>query len=209
MNRPGIYIITAQLISFHKIKNLIPADKFNCIPVCSNNLITALTDIKNKCPEILILDDTLFENEELLQFYKRINTLTQKPNIILLTDSKEPKYFVEGLNNGIKVILNKCCQEKHLLEAIKLARFGGHYFDISIKETLFWNNLSHSCQKEIANKILNRREIEIFNLICTGLENKAISRTLNITEKTISNYKQNIKEKLNLKSIKDIYDLSF
>ena len=45
---------------------------------------------------------------------------------------------------------------------------------------------------------LSAREFEIFRLLAEGLEVDAISTTLNISPKTVSNYQTMIKQKLNI-----------
>jgi DNA-binding NarL/FixJ family response regulator len=47
---------------------------------------------------------------------------------------------------------------------------------------------------------LSAREFEIFRLLAEGLDIDAISSTLNISSKTVSNYQTMIKQKLNINS---------
>ncbi len=62
-----------------------------------------------------------------------------------------------------------------------------------------------SCKREKIGK-LSKRENEIFEFISDGFENKAIADKINISVKTVESHKQNIKEKLGLQSIKELYN---
>ncbi len=53
---------------------------------------------------------------------------------------------------------------------------------------------------------LSKKETEILELICTSFENKTIAYKLNVSVKTVESHKQNIKEKLGLQSIKELYN---
>ncbi len=55
---------------------------------------------------------------------------------------------------------------------------------------------------------LSEREKDILRLIVNGLENKAIARMLFISVKTVETHKENLKVKLGLKSIRELYDLA-
>jgi two-component system, NarL family, response regulator NreC len=55
---------------------------------------------------------------------------------------------------------------------------------------------------------LSKREIEILKLIIYGLENKAIARKLFISVKTVEFHKENLKQKLGIKTNKELYNLN-
>lgn len=58
-------------------------------------------------------------------------------------------------------------------------------------------------------KSLSKREKDVLKLILNGLENRAIARKLFLSTKTVENHKENIKQKLVLKTVRDLYDLDF
>ena len=62
------------------------------------------------------------------------------------------------------------------------------------------------------NKItamLTKREKEVFRLIVDGFENKAIAKKLFISVKTVEYHKENLKQKLGVTTIKELYSLNF
>lgn len=54
---------------------------------------------------------------------------------------------------------------------------------------------------------LSRREKEILRLIVEGFENKAIAKKLFISVKTVEFHKENLKQKLRLRSNRELYEL--
>jgi len=57
---------------------------------------------------------------------------------------------------------------------------------------------------EIKKSVLSKREKEVFTLIGNGVERQEIAHMLNISPKTVDEYKRRLKSKLNLKNDADI-----
>lgn len=55
--------------------------------------------------------------------------------------------------------------------------------------------------------MLSKREKEVLKLISDGFENKSISKKLFISIKTVEFHKENIKQKLGIKSIRELYNM--
>jgi DNA-binding NarL/FixJ family response regulator len=53
---------------------------------------------------------------------------------------------------------------------------------------------------EFKQTVLSKRETEVFNLIGSGIGRQVIAHMLNISPKTVDEYKRRIKQKLNLKN---------
>lgn len=58
----------------------------------------------------------------------------------------------------------------------------------------------------IITKLLSKREKEVINLIADGFENKAIAKKLFISVKTVEFHKENLKQKLGVKTNKELYE---
>ena len=57
---------------------------------------------------------------------------------------------------------------------------------------------------EIKQSVLSKREKEVFTLIGNGVERQEIAQMLDISPKTVDEYKRRIKQKLNLRNDADI-----
>ena len=69
------------------------------------------------------------------------------------------------------------------------------------------NNLVTNLRENIS--LLSKREYEVLIFIAEGLENKAIAKRLFISVKTVEFHKENIKQKLGIKTIKELYEYNF
>lgn len=56
---------------------------------------------------------------------------------------------------------------------------------------------------------LSKREEEVMRMIFEGFENKAIAKKLFLSVKTVEFYKENLKQKLGVKTIKELYEFDF
>lgn len=60
----------------------------------------------------------------------------------------------------------------------------------------------------VAAEQLSKREQEVLRLILEGFENKAIAKKLFISVKTVEFHKENLKQKLQLKTNRELYELN-
>lgn len=66
--------------------------------------------------------------------------------------------------------------------------------------------------REVDNGIikqLSNREQEVLTLIFDGFENKAIAKKLFISVKTVEFHKENLKQKLQVRTNRELYELDF
>lgn len=61
----------------------------------------------------------------------------------------------------------------------------------------------------IITKLLSKREKEVIRLISDGFENKAIAKKLFLSVKTIEFHKENLKQKLGVRTNKELYEYNF
>tara|TARA_R110000765_G_scaffold81508_1_gene159470 strand:+ start:216 stop:509 length:294 start_codon:yes stop_codon:yes gene_type:complete len=85
------------------------------------------------------------------------------------------------------------------------------FFDnIRIEMSWFYKNIHSRIIRakrdisEIKQSVLSKREKEVFTLIGNGVERQEIAHMLDISPKTVDEYKRRIKQKLNLRNDADI-----
>jgi DNA-binding NarL/FixJ family response regulator len=121
------------------------------------------------------------------------------PNIkiLILSMHSNKEFITKALSVGANGYLPKDTSMSELLEAINTIYKGDNYFNKSISDTIL-NSLMNKPKEE--NKSLTKREKEIINLVVDGLSNKEIADKLCISIRTVDSHKNNIMQKLNLKS---------
>lgn len=56
-------------------------------------------------------------------------------------------------------------------------------------------------------EVLSQREMDVLLLIVEGFQNKSIAEKLYISVKTVEFHKENIKQKLGISKVSDLYEL--
>jgi two-component system, NarL family, response regulator NreC len=124
--------------------------------------------------------------------------------VIALTGHSKNQYIKKMLEAGASGYLNKNCGFEELVKAIHTVYSGNKYLseeitDIVIKDYLEKDVVVHGSDSE-----LSERETEILKLIVDGIPVSAIADRLFVSVKTVNTHRQNILEKLNLKSTADL-----
>jgi DNA-binding NarL/FixJ family response regulator len=158
--------------------------------------------ISNEQYDLLILDidmpDSIFK-----AMIKTIKNIQPNLKILIFSGYNEEigiQYILEGADGYIK----KTSNEPELINAITLIFTQGYYYP----EAVMYKIMNHPQSINPIEK-LSKREHEIFELLVKGNGNLEICTILNIKMSTISTYKKNIFDKLNVKTVIDlvrIYD---
>ncbi len=118
--------------------------------------------------------------------------------ILILSMHGEESFVRSAIEAGASGYLPKEIDHTELIEAILTINKGGSYFSKDISSKLISSFLTKDKQH------LTPREKEIIVLVCDGLSNKEIADKLSISVRTVDCHKNNILQKLGLKSSVDL-----
>lgn len=118
--------------------------------------------------------------------------------ILILSMHGEESFVRSAIEAGASGYLPKEIDHTELIEAILTIYKGGSYFSKDISSKLISSYLTKDKQH------LTPREKEIIVLVCDGLSNKEIADKLSISVRTVDCHKNNILQKLGLKSSVDL-----
>lgn len=163
--------------------------------------------IQKNVPDVVLMDINLPDCNgiELTQ-----QTLDEKPslNIIILSMHMSDEFVINSIEAGAKGYLPKTTSQAELIQAIKSVKSGKEYFNSEITEVLLKSYIRKTKRlakvKEDVEIKLTRRENEIITLFAQGLSNKEIADSLFISIRTVESHKNNIMQKLQLKSTVDL-----
>lgn len=156
-------------------------------------------DKHRKKHEVVVFDDGSLKSNE-LELINNALTINEPYKKILYTYSTDKDYLSLFESEGIDGIVSKRAEIKILEEAIIKVREGEKYFCKHINDFLSGKN---GIEEKI--KGLTYREQEIMKLIKQGYTNQQIADKLCLSVKTIEAHKENLKKKLDLKSIKELH----
>jgi two-component system, NarL family, response regulator NreC len=115
------------------------------------------------------------------------------------------KHFIKGmLEAGASGYLLKSCTYNQLIEAINAVYSGKKYLSDKITEVIIHDYLGKEEKIPNNDPKLSERESEILKLFAEGKTSREISELLFISVKTVGTHKQNILEKLELKTTTDL-----
>jgi two-component system, NarL family, invasion response regulator UvrY len=198
-------VISISLIDDHLLLRDALANVINSFTNC--NVISAAANGKEfieilnerSIPDIVVLD----LNMPQMDGYETAKWLTDnypKISIIILTMFNSDTALLRLLKLGVKAFLKKDTQPKELELAIKSVMSNGYYYsqDTSGKlASVFHNPSKHF---GIQSVILTDNEINFLRMASSEMTYKEIAQQLFISPRTVDNYRDQLFEKLNIKS---------
>jgi DNA-binding NarL/FixJ family response regulator len=118
------------------------------------------------------------------------------PRVLVLTAHARPAAVREAMERGAHGVATKGAPLRELREAIERVRSGGVYFSSETSELL----RKAAVQPE-RDEQLTPRQREILRAVAKGLSSKEIAAQLSIAEKTVSNHRARIMERVGVHDI--------
>jgi two-component system, NarL family, response regulator NreC len=166
--------------------------------------VTAIKMFQELLPDIIIMDIVMPEMNG-IDTTRHIIQQTPKAIIIGLSMHEDARFASEMLKAGASGFLLKDCAFKELVDAMNTVMEGDIYLSPQMKDALIKFHISLlSNENSPSASVLSPRELEILKLIADGRSMKEIAAQLGLSVKTIEAHRQNIMEKLNLRSIAEL-----
>jgi two-component system invasion response regulator UvrY len=146
-------------------------------------------------PDVVVLDIRFGAEMTGLDAAKHILENQPEAQIVFLSQFDQDALIKETYRLGAKAFVTKDCDPADLAVAVQRASLGELYFMPQIAERLA--NLSVRGDAS-PQTLLDERSLEIFKLMAEGLTNVEIAEKLDLSQKTISNISQAVKEKLGI-----------
>ncbi|AIZ40897.1 response regulator transcription factor [Cellulophaga baltica] len=172
----------------------------------------AIDMVNEKKPDLLIIDIRMpvMNGIDAVEILNKQGTAT-KTIILSMHDSEE--YILKSVNAGANGYLLKDTGKTEFIKAIRTVQQGGKYFSGDISNVLVNNLLSGS--KPVSEKPkhikssdnpfdLTSKELQILELILSGLTNKQISEKLENSKRTVETHRFNLMRKMDVKNLIDL-----
>lgn len=153
-----------------------------------------LEKLKTVQPEVLLLDINMpIKNGiEVLEEIKK-NNLPVK--VLILTVHNEVEYLIKAVDIGVDGYILKDSESSELKKAINYVLTGENYIQASLIPALNSRLVHRDIDKEKIES-LTKRELEVLIQVASGMFNKEIANSLNISERTVKNHISNIFKKI-------------
>ncbi|MBK6283794.1 MAG: response regulator transcription factor [Draconibacterium sp.] len=163
----------------------------------------AIEKVKLVKPDVVLIDIAMPRMNG-IDATKKIKSQMPEVKIIILSMHLEKEYVKGVLEAGADGYLVKNCTYLQLTDAIQSVYGGKKYLSQDITDQVISGYLSPADAKELEYDKLSEREKEIFLMFTEGRSTREIVDILFISVQKVNTHKQNILEKLQLKSTADI-----
>ena len=165
---------------------------------------TAVQSIANARPDILVVDISL-NGPDGLDLLKEIRTRNVELPVLVLSMHDESIYAERALRAGAQGYIMKQEATEKVLVALRRILTKEIYVSERIANRMLQRYIGSpgaGSPSSIAD--LTDRELEVFRLIGEGHSTRQIAEELHISVKTVESYQAHIKEKLSLRSAREL-----
>jgi DNA-binding NarL/FixJ family response regulator len=160
--------------------------------------------ISELAPDLAIVDISLKDGNG-IDLVEKIKTHFAGLPVLVLSMYDESLYAERALMAGGRGYIMKQEAVGSVVKAIRTVLAGDVYASAAVKEKVFQRLTSPQLTSgKSPLDVLTNRELEVFRLVGEGLSTKEIAERLHLSIKTIGTYRENIKEKLNLKHFTEL-----
>ncbi len=150
-------------------------------------------------PDLVLLDIQMpkMNGLEALRLIKDVAPETQ---VVMLTVSEEDADLFEAAKAGAQGYLLKSLNADEFLEMLDGLQRGEAAMTRQTTARLMKSFTQSATASPTPTQILTNREIQLLNLVATGMANKAIAQELSISENTVKYHMKKIMQKLNVQN---------
>ena len=156
--------------------------------------VECLEKLKRINPDVLLLDINM-PRQNGLEVLKKIRDRNLNTKVLILTVHNEVEYLLKAVDIGVNGYLMKDSTSEELRKAIYSVINNENYIQAALIPLLNSRLIARDIDKEKIDS-LTRRELEVLVRIATGMSNKEIAATLDISERTVKNHISNIFKKI-------------
>lgn len=161
--------------------------------------------LKTCVPDIVVLDIAMPEmngveiTEKLSQEYPTVK-------VLILSANASEEWIISAVQAGAMGFLPKDCSREEFLKALSFTAKGENYYGESIASIIYRSYVSILKKKDAPKESeeLTERESEVLKAFSEGLSFKEIADKLCISARTVESHKNNILQKLQLRTTVDM-----
>jgi len=167
----------------------------------TDNSQNAIELIEEKAPDVVVLDLAM-PGINGIELTRQIRARFNDIKVICLSIHTEPQLVRETVDAGASGYILKNAAFSEFADAIRQVYYGKKYFSGEIRS--FIHPESDSLGKKQRGKRLTGREKEVLRLIAEGNRNREIASVLGLSIHTIVRHRQNIMDKIGLRTTAEL-----
>lgn len=155
-------------------------------------------------PDIVIMDIGMPEMNG-IEATRQIVSQSKAIKVIALSMHSDRRFVLQMLEAGASGYLLKDSAFEELVASIRTVMANQSYLSPAITDVVIREYLSNTGRdRQTAFKVLTAREREVLQLLAEGKTTKQTALLLNVSVKTIETHRQQIMEKLKIRSIAEL-----
>ncbi|WP_257018052.1 acid-sensing system DNA-binding response regulator EvgA [Serratia fonticola] len=162
----------------------------------------ALLAITQLNPDLIIVDVDIPQVSG-IDVVEKLRKQSFSQIIIVVSAKNDLFYGKRSADAGANAFISKQTGMTNIIAAINAAMNGYSYFPSSPDVLM----RTVSCEQQMLNS-LSSQEIKVMRYILKGFDNIKIAEGMCISNKTVSTYKSRLMEKLNCKTLMDLFSFS-
>ncbi|MGJ8736076.1 response regulator transcription factor [Zobellia laminariae] len=174
--------------------------------------IEAIEMVNKNSPDLLIIDIRMPRMTG-IEAVEKLNAQNSPVKCIILSMHDSEEYILKSVKAGALGYLLKDTGKTEFIKAIHAVRDGGKYYSGDISNVLV-NNLLSSSSKTTETTVkaaptsnefdLTNKELQVLELVLSGLTNKQISEKLQNSKRTVETHRFNLMRKMEVKNLIDL-----
>jgi len=158
-------------------------------------------------PDVAIIDLGLRESNG-LDLIKQVREHLPNLKILVFTMKSEQMYAERALRAGANGYITKEEGAEKAIEALRVLMQGKTYLGTQLAAAMV-HRLAAGGRPGEATDLLSDRELEILEMIGSGLGTRQIAERLKVSIKTIESHREHIKTKLQLKKASELVNYAY
>jgi two-component system, NarL family, nitrate/nitrite response regulator NarL len=200
MDSTDLFLIDRNRLFRHGLKRLLDETPFS-VRGEAEDLKEAQQHLTDGPPPAVIVVDLADSNDDDLARLKSLRE-TLPSRIVVLTADVNLQRFVKVIRIGVQGYITKDISLDALVQVLRLAMLGEEIFSSRLlavaSERL--SSIGETTQTDIAAAELSLRERRVLSFVSNGCSNKAIARTMAISEATVKIHVRDLLRKLNVRN---------
>jgi DNA-binding NarL/FixJ family response regulator len=199
-----VFVVDDHPIVRQGLSLLINQEKDLMVCGVAEEMHSALSAIHSAKPDILIVDISL-NGPDGLELLKNIRLTSPRLPVLILSMHDESIYAERALRAGANGYIMKQEATEKVLVALRRILSGEIYVSDRIANSMLKHYVRGARPTEHSSIAdLTDRELEVFRLIGEGQGTRQIAEALHLSVKTVESYQAHIKEKLSLRSAREL-----
>lgn len=172
----------------------------------------AISLVEEKNPDVLIIDIRMPRMTG-IEAVEQLSAVRSPVKCIILSMHDSEEYILQSVVAGAKGYLLKDTGKIEFIKAIHTVQEGGKYYSGDISNVLVNNLLNRktATNEDGDKKVrtsnpfdLTNKEIQVLELVLSGLTNKQIAEKLQNSKRTVETHRFNLMRKMEVKNLMDL-----